>query len=150
MMTEYYGTHTEAIAYFNERLDTRIWDETLYDNRIAALIMAARAIDKLNFAGNKNDSDQNLQFPRGDDIVIPVEIKYAAYEIALAFLDGYNPDQEVGTLGVLSESYSGVRTTYDASHVNEHIRAGIPSIEAWEYLRPFLRDPTRVRLSRVS
>ncbi|KKL95026.1 hypothetical protein LCGC14_1858730 [marine sediment metagenome] len=149
-MTEYYGTHAGAETYFSERLDTRVWDETVYNDRISSLIMAARAIDKLNFAGDKAVALQQLQFPRGDDSDVPVEIKYAAYEIAIALLDGYSPDQEVETLGVLSEAYSGVRTTYDADHVNEHIRAGIPSIEAWEFLRPFLRDPTRVRLSRVS
>lgn len=149
-MANYYGTHTAAIVYFNERLDTRVWDEALYNDRISALIMATRAIDKLNFAGDKNDADQTLQFPRGDDTLVPTEVEYATYEVALVLLDGYSPDQEVETLGVLSESYSGVRTTYDVGHVNEHIRAGIPSIEAWEYLRPFLRDPTRVRLSRVS
>lgn len=146
----FYGSQARAEVYFSKRLDTRIWDEALSSDREAALIMATTAIDKLNFAGDKNDADQDLQFPRGDDTVVPIEIEYAAYEVTLALLDGYNPDEEVETLGVLSESYSGVRTTYDADHVNEHIRAGIPSVEAWEYLRPFLRDPTRVRLSRVS
>jgi hypothetical protein len=146
----FYGSQARAEVYFSKRLDTRVWDEAIANDREAALIMATVAIDKLNFASDKNDVDQNLQFPRGDDIVIPTEIEYATYEVALALLDGYNPDEEVETLGILSESYSGVRTTYDANHVNEHIRAGIPSIEAWEYLRPFLRDPTQVKLSRVS
>lgn len=146
----YYGTQSRATVYFNKRLNTRVWDEALYNDRDAALIMATRAIDKLNFAGDKNDSEQALQFPRGDDTEIPVDIEYATYEVALALLDGYDPDQEVETLGVLSETYSGVRSTYDANHVNEHIRAGIPSIEAWDLLRPYLRDPTQVRLSRVS
>lgn len=146
----YYGTISRANVYFSKRLNTRVWDETLYNDREAALIMATRAIDKLNFAGEKYDSSQSLQFPRGDDIEIPVDIEYAAYEIALALLDGYNQDQEVETLGVLTEVYSGVRTTYDASYVNEHKRAGIPSIEAWEYLKPYLRDQTQLRLSRVS
>lgn len=146
----YYGTISRANVYFSKRLNTRVWDEALYNDREASLIMATRAIDKLNFAGDKHSSAQSLQFPRGDDTEIPVDIEYAAYEVALALLDGYNPDQEAQTLGVLSETYSGVRTTYDADHVNEHIRAGIPSIEAWEYLKPYLRDPTRLRLSRVS
>lgn len=146
----YYGTLSRANVYFSKRLNTRVWDETLYNDREASLIMATRVIDKLNFAGDKHDPAQPLQFPRSDDADIPVDIEYAAYEVALALLDGYNPDQEAQTLGVLSVTYSGVRTTYDANHVNEHIRAGIPSIEAWEYLKPYLRDPTRLRLSRVS
>lgn len=150
LVWNYYGTQSRAGVYFSKRLDTRIWDETSPKDRDAALIMATRAIDKLNFAGGKNNSDQALQFPRGDDTEIPIDIEYATYEVALVLLDGYDPDQEIETLGVMAEAYSGVRTTYDASHVNEHIRAGIPSIEAWDLLRPYLRDPTQVRLSRVS
>lgn len=146
----FYGTIVRATSYFSKRLNTKKWDMSLQNDRESALIMATTAIDKLNYAGNKNDITQVLQFPRGDDPNIPIEIEFAAYEIALAFLDGYNQNEEVETLGVLSESYSGVRTTYDVGHVNEHIRAGIPSIEAWEYLKPFLRDSTQVRLSRVS
>lgn len=146
----YYGTSILANEYFNNRLNTRVWDEAISSDKEAALIMAARAIDRLNFAGDKYDADQNMQFPRGDDTEIPTDIVYAAYELALAFLDGVDQDQEVETLGILSETYSGVRTTYDVDHVNEHIRAGIPSIEAWEYLRPYLRDHLQVRLSRVT
>lgn len=146
----YYGTQSRANVYFSKRLNTRVWDEAVYNDRDAALIMATRAIDRLNFAGDKNDVDQALQFPRGDDTEIPVDIEYATYEMVLALLDEVDMDQEVETLGVLSETYSGVRTTYDADHVNEHIRAGIPSIEAWEYLKPYLRDSTCLRLSRVS
>lgn len=146
----YYGTISRANVYFSKRLNTGAWDNAFYNDRESSLIMATRIIDRLNFAGDKSSEDQVLQFPRCDDTKVPVSIEYAAYEIALALLDGYNPDQEVQTLGVLSESYSGVRTTYDADYVNEHIRAGVPSIDAWEYLRPFLRDPKRVRLSRVS
>jgi hypothetical protein len=146
----FYGTISRANAYFSKRLNTRIWDEALYNDQEASLIMATRAIDKLNFAGDKNDSDQDLQFPRNDDTEVPINIEYAAYEVALALLDGYNSDHEIETLGVLSESYSGVRTTYDADYVNEHKRAGIPSIEAWEYLKSYLRDPSCLRLSRVS
>lgn len=146
----YYGSISRANVYFSKRLNTRVWDEAIYSDREASLIMATRAIDRLNFAGDKNDSEQALQFPRNDDTDIPIEIEYATYELALTLLDEVDMDQEVQTLGVLSETYSGVRTTYDADYVNEHIRAGIPSIGAWEYLRPFLRDPSLVRLSRVS
>ena len=146
----YYGTISRASAYFSKRLNTRVWDVALYADREAALIQATRAIDKLNYAGDRAESTQDLQFPRNDDTDVPVEIEYACYEIALAFLDGYDQDQEVQTVGVLSESYSSVRTTYDGSFVVEHIRAGIPSIEAWEYLHPFLRDSRAVRVSRVS
>jgi len=146
----YYGTQSRANVYFSKRLKTQVWDSALYNDREAALIMATRKIDRLNFAGNKHESTQDLQFPRGDDVEVPVEIEYATYELALVLLGDYDENQEITSLGVLTEAYSGVRTTYDGTYVNEHIRAGIPSVEAWDFLRPFLRDHVQVRLSRVS
>jgi hypothetical protein len=146
----FYGTISRANVYFSRRLNTRSWDTAVYSDREAALIQATRTIDKLNFAGDKADSSQSLQFPRNNDAEVPIEIEFACYEIVLVLLDGYNQDQEIQTIGVLSESYSSVRTTYDGDFVAEHVRAGIPSIEAWEYLYPFLRDSRSVRISRVS
>jgi hypothetical protein len=145
-----YGSNTGAEAYFTERLNTDAWDNALVKDRTAARAQATRAIDQLNFENCKNDPLQELQFPRGDDIVVPIEVEYATYELLLKLLEGVDVDQEAETIGVLSELYSGVRTTYDESHVNEHIRAGIPSIEAWRYLKPFLRDPRSLKVSRVN
>jgi hypothetical protein len=146
----YYGTIDGAGTYYSTRLNTAIWERSVLEDRVAALTMATAAIDKLNIAGSKADADQELQFPRCNDTVVPTAIERAAYEIVLTLLDGYDQEQEVETLGVLSEAYSGVRTTYDAHYVNEHKRAGIPSSEAWELLLPYLRDPTLMRISRVS
>lgn len=147
---EYYGSMSGAINYFAHRLNTTVWDQALYSDREAALIEATRAIDNLNYGGDKASTTQNLQFPRNDDTVIPTEIEFACYEIAITLLDEVDMDQEVQTIGVMSEAYSGARTTYDGDFVNEHIRAGIPSIKAWEYLKPFLRDPRLLRVSRVN
>ena len=147
---EYYGSISGAINYFNHRLNTSVWDQAIYNEREAALIEATRLIDNLNYGGSKADSIQNLQFPRNNDTVVPVEIEYATYEIAISLLDGVDMDQEAQTIGVMSEAYSGARTTYDGDYVNDHIRAGIPSIRAWDYLKPFLRDPRLLRVSRVN
>ena len=65
-------------------------------------------------------------------------------------LEGYEPEIEAATLGILSETSSGVRSTYDNTFVNDHIRAGIPSIEAWLYLKTFLFDPLEITISRVN
>jgi hypothetical protein len=146
----FYGSVTRATSYFDNKLSTGPWDRALQPERAISLTEATAIIDRLNFANDKNDVDQSLQFPRGDDADIPLDIEYATYEIAIVLLDGYDENQEVETLGILSEAYSGVRTTYDADHVNEHKRAGIPSIQAWELLKPFLRDNTLLKLSRVS
>jgi hypothetical protein len=146
---EYYGTLLAAEHYFNYKLDSSDWDLATIKDREKALIQATRAIDKLNFLHDKFNIDQTLQFPRGVSEAVPIEIEYACYEIAIKLLGGIDVDVEAKTLGVMSESYTGIRTAYDPSFVNEHIRAGIPSIEAWEYLKPFLRDSRTVKLLRV-
>ncbi len=112
--------------------------------------MATRAIDRLNFAGDKADDAQALQFPRGEDVSVPKDIEYACYELALAFLDGVDLEQEAQSVGVASDAFSGVRTTYDGDSYAEHMRAGIPSIVAWQYLKPYLRDPREIVISRVN
>lgn len=146
----YYGTLTAAEVYFNYRLNSDAWDDALVKDREAALIQATRAIDKLNYENEKYEEDQVLQFPRGDDETVPVEIEYACYEIAIKLLEGHDSEVEAESMGVLTETYSGVRTTYQQGYATEHLRAGIPSIEAWEYLKPYLRDQRGVELLRVS
>ncbi len=148
-MSSYYGTNAGAIAYFDERLNSRIWSETILNDRIKALKMATRAIDKLNIAGRKYDDDQELQFPRYDDTAVPLDIERACYECAYAYLDGIDMELEQKNIGVTSDAFSGARVSYDSNFVEEHIRAGIASTEAWAYLRPYLRNPHTITLRRV-
>lgn len=92
---------------------------------------------------------QELEFPRGADTVIPTDIKTACYEIAFALLDGVDPEAELDDLGVVSQGYSSVRTTYDRTSVPQHHNAGIPSAVAWRFLKPYLQDGRAVKISRV-
>ena len=149
MASAYYGTNAGATAFFDEKLDTRIWGVTVLNDRIRALQMATKAIDKLNIAGTKADDDQELQFPRYGDTVVPVDVERACYECAYAYLDGVDMELEKKNIGMTSDAFSGARATYDLHFVEEHIRAGIPSSEAWAYLRPYLRNPQEIILRRV-
>ena len=146
----FYGTVSGAQAYFDTRLFTSDWDDATNNDREKSLSMATRAIDRLNFAGDRFDESQDLQFPRGDDETVPIEIEYATYECALSYLGGVSIDQEIRNLGISSFQFNGVQDVFNSSVVNEHYRAGIPSAEAWIYLRPFLRDPRQFLMSRVS
>lgn len=147
----YYGSITGANLYFgSQRLNSEPWEEALVNNRQKGLIMATRAIDRLNFAGEKTDEDQSLQFPRGVDTVVPLDIELAAYECTLKFLDDVDMQDEIESIGITQNKYLGTHSTYDASFVAEYIRAGIPSAEAWIHLKPYLRDPQAIELSRVS
>jgi hypothetical protein len=149
-VASYYGTLAEAQAYFDTRLNVGAWERSTVADREKALYQATRAIDNLNFAGDKTDDDQEHQFPRYADADVPTEIEQATYEEAIGLLEGHDPEIETRTIGVMSEAYSGSRTTYDGNHVEEHIRAGLVSASAWRLIRPFLREPRQVRLSRVS
>jgi len=147
---EIYGTLVRANIYFATILNTDAWDNAIITDRQKSLIMSTRLIDRLNFAGFVAEEQQPLQFPRGTDTTIPLDIEYACYEIALALLNGFDAEQETLSLGVSSDAFSGVRTTYDGDTHMEHIRAGIPSITAWNYLKPYLSDPRQVLISRVN
>lgn len=173
-MYTYYGTVDEADTYFDNRLHEEAWTDASADDRRKALIAATVIIDALNYRGQKAavydimyDSDgilldvtdeelrdadwsQDLEFPRDSDVDVPEEIEIACWEIAHALLDGVDPDLELENLGVVSQGIASVRTTYNRNHTQvEHLINGIPSAAAWRYLRPFLRDSSAIKFSRV-
>jgi len=166
-----YASVVEAQAYFDERLNENAWTDASPQDKGKSLVAATRIIDRLNFKGckttvydlvtanaeatqeeiNAASAAQELQFPRDTDTDIPIEIKYACYEIAYALLDGIDPDLELENLAIISHGYAAVRTTYSRSHnPPEHLNAGVPSATAWRFLRPFLREPGGIILSRVN
>lgn len=163
----YYGTIAEASAYFASRLHEPAWEEATPSQREASLIEAREIIDSLAYKGSKatvyalpsdaEDIDiraaeaaQVLEFPRGEDTVVPDDIKQAEFEIANALLDGVDIQMEIEALGVSSQGLESVRTTYSRGHQPvEHIVNGVPSFRAWRLLRPFLRDEDSLRIIRV-
>jgi len=150
MITSAYCTKTEADTYFSGRLNTDAWDDASDADKDKVLIQATRIIDQLNFKGEKTDAAQELQFPRNDDTEVPDDIKCACSEIALALLDGVDPEIEADNLFMISQGYANVRSTYDRQAQAEHSVAGVPSVTAWRYLLPYLRDSRAVDLSRVN
>jgi hypothetical protein len=173
-MYSYYGTLVDANEYFDNRLFEEAWFDAIASDRPKALIKATQIIDALNFKGDKHsvyeimyDADgneldvtdeeireaeesQELEFPRGEDTEVPEPILVACWEIAQALLDGIDPDLDVENLGIVSQGYASVRTTYARSQAQvEHLMHGVPSATAWRYLKPFLRDADSVKLSRV-
>lgn len=171
MVATYYGTVAEAHAYFSNRLHERAWTRAVASKRPKALLAATRIIDALNYKGMKAaeytlresvecptdeqireaNASQELEFPRGSDTDIPLDIRIACYEIAYSLLDGKDAEQEIEALAVTSSGYSSVRTTYNRSQVPiEHLINGVVSSPAWKLIRPYLRDELLVKLSRVS
>lgn len=173
-MYSYYGTLVEANTYFSNRLHEEAWYDAAAHDRPKALIKATQIIDSLNFKGEKTavydilydengdelditdeeireaEASQELEFPRGEDTEVPDAILIACWEITHALLDGVDPDLDVENLGVVSQGYASVRTTYSRAQSQvEHLMHGIPSATAWRYIKPFLRDADEVKLSRV-
>lgn len=167
--TDYYGTLDEAATYFANRLHERAWTGATPTDRPKALWAATRIIDTLSYKGEKAavyavvlaDEDateeekreasltQPLEFPRGSDTEVPEAIRIATYEIAHSLLDGKDPEAELERLGISSQGFESVRTTYARNQQPiDHIINGVPNALAWRLIRPFLRDGEQLKLVR--
>ena len=176
-MAENYGTVNGANVYFTERLFTEAWDNADGTDRQAALIQATRIIDTLNYKGVKAtvydikydadgdlvcpgptedqlitaDQAQYLEFPRGKDSSVPEEIEWATYEIAIALLEGFDPNTAGDALRVIKQTYASVGTTYAEGDVsNEFLLYGIPNGTVWRWLYPRLDLDRLLDIRRVS
>jgi len=156
-----YGTYTEGDTYFANRLWVSVWTEALDSQKTIALSEASMRIDRLRFLGVKADADQDLEFPRyyldadGTDNgaegteVVPDEIQYACFEVAMALLDERDPDMEYENLVISGHGFDKLRTSMN-DNVLQHTLAGIPSVTAWRYLLPFLASGRTLKIKRVT
>lgn len=163
-----YITEEEVENYLGGSMKASVWFAAPPAEKQAAIIEATRIINRLNFKGvpaaiyhaqidgtpqselRVLADQQDLAFPRNEDTHIPRDIKAACCEIAFAILDGYNPENEMRALATVSESIGplSLRATYDRTQALEWVLAGVPSPTAWQLLRPYLRDPRAVSVSR--
>lgn len=171
----YYGTLDEADDYFAHRLHETAWSASNATQHEKALWAATQILDTLNFKGHKAtvhalletyralhtkptdeqirdaEASQDREFPRGADTDVPEAIRTACYDIAHDLLDGKDPEIELENLGITSQAYSSVRTTYHREQVPiEHIVNGVPNALAWRKIRPFLRDSELIKIDRIS
>ena len=108
-----YVTLAEANTYFETVPDSSTWDNKTDDQKKRSLISATRWIDSFVFYGDRCDDGQALKFPRNNYQVdgvelacstIPVNIKYAQYELARALAnDSEAMTGNVGTDGNIEE-----------------------------------------------
>lgn len=147
----FYGTVERADNYFAMLLEGQLWCCTERLRKIQALISSTKRIDRLNFVGTLHCATQPLQFPRGTDTLVPVDIEEACYQLALALLSGVDPDTEADNINVTLQAYGlGLRSEYDRTSVPPHTAAGIPSPSAWNLLKPYLSARLGMLLRRVS
>ena len=142
-----YVTLQEAADYFVNRISD--WTDYTTTEKTQALNMSTSSIDRLNFAGDKTDEDQDLEFPRDDDTAYPQAIQDACCLCAAKILDGFNVDDVREEARFISQAYGSVKQAFN-QHVLPHLSAGIPSSEAWDLLTPYLRQSNVLRFDRVS
>ena len=147
----YYGTVHEADVFYNTLTATRsaVWTASTAVVKRRAIIEATRAIDRLAFKGAKSSSTQPLEFPRASGTT-PVQIEEAAYLLAIKYVPAHDADDDYSRVGVNAEKYHDVSRDYFENSRNiTHIASGIPSIEAWRLLMPFLRSPRTIKSIRI-
>lgn len=174
-----YGTVNEGNAFFAARLHSYDWDNASVADRLAALVQATELIDQFDYVGQKNtvqtaldaieavngDSTtdanvevlrlanlaQPLEFPRGTATTdVPTEIETATYLIAKALLSGRDPDMDLEALAARGVQYGDLKTQYSrGGNTQEHLAHLIPSPQAWNLIRPFLRERNQFNLNRV-
>ena len=139
------GSQTYIDQYI---IETDPWDEASEIKKNKALNMATVIINQLNFKGAKTEKTQDNQFPR-DDLEIPDDIKYACTDIALSILDGVDMELEYQSTFDLVQSVSNIKHAQDTTQVPAHIQSGVPSLNAWNKLIPYLRSPYDISIKRV-
>lgn len=145
-----------ADTYFASRLNSDKWIAASAEQKVQALIMATKKIDRQKINGIKADHSQVLQFPRTlysyepsilnnfdgkqisstpgwvNETVVSECVKEAVCEEALALLKGIPKRLELQQQGVKSMSIGNLSETYSGS-VKKLI-----SQEALELLSPYL------------
>jgi hypothetical protein len=135
---------SDGDTYLQGRLFAEAWFAATPDKKEAALSHATKIIDALSFRGLKVTTDQVLSWPRilepGMAPITPQAIYDACCEIALALVAGINPESEARNVNKTSQGYGALRTTKNTAQVDVHFNNGVPSISAWNLMRPYLTD----------
>lgn len=146
----------DADLYFKGRVGSDAWDCDDYEDdnnecflKLQALIDATRRVNNLAYKGCRSVEGQEHSFPRGGDSEVPNNIQYAVCELANELLDGVDDNLEMSEQNVLSQAFSGIKSTHDKDVHQLYTLAGIPSAIAWRYLLPYLRDIRNIKMVRV-
>jgi len=128
-----YATLVEADTYFSTQLFSAAWDDSTDEIKTVALTHATTLIDRLS-----------ITIPT----IVPQDIKDANCEIALALLEGKDPNAEAEGASVKSFKIGPVsQTNRDVDQI--HLLRGIPSLSAWRLLMPYMKDDYAIRLHRT-
>ena len=137
---EYIKTH-----YLSEDPLRLVWEDLLEEDQVVLLNKSFQVLELLPFAGRKFDPKQANAFPRWPQQEVPVAIKWAQIENALAKSDTSNAEdakfyERMWMYGVESYSIGNLseRTSTGSYSVNGAQATGITSAIADRLLRPYL------------
>jgi hypothetical protein len=117
----------------------------------AACGQATDIVNRLNYWGSPLTSEVgDNAFPRDWETIVSQEILDAVCLIALALIDGLDPDEDIDGLRQSSTRFEQVSVSYSDSVVPQHLYAGVPSGTAWQLLAPYLAGVESVNINRVS
>lgn len=146
----FYGTLNGANGFHAAMLEGQRWAETDPLRRVQALRSATQRINNLSFKGSRTDAAQNGEWPRFGSTTVPSAIEQATYLVALALLEGVEPDTEAINLRAITSGFGSLRSDFDRDKVPHHIICGIPSKLAWDLLLPYLYEQRGLDMERVS
>lgn len=153
----YYGTVSGGDTFFASRLHSWDWENSSNADKLKALNQASQLIDQFDYQGQKYaitalgteyteaqlqaaNVSQPLEFPRGDVNTVPNEVERAAYLIAKELLSGRDPNMELEMALNKNTRFGQLASSKDVEgKVLEHQAHLIPSPEAWNLIKPFLR-----------
>ena len=145
-----YVTFQEAEDYIRshyvcENELRRQWELTTVDDKVVLLNRSFQVLEMLPFAGRKLDPKQPNAFPRWPQKEVPVAIKWAQIENALAKSDTSNEEdakfyERLWMYGVESYSIGNLseRTSTGSYSVGGARATGVTSAIADRLLRPYL------------
>lgn len=161
-----YGTVPLANQFFSSRLHNFDWINSSENDKLRALNQAAELINQFDYSGQKYsvtilgekptyeqiqtaNAAQEDEFPRGTSDVVPPEILKAAYLIAQALLSGRDPEMDLESRMQKTSRVGDLASTFDTEGNNlEHIAHLIPSPQAWNLIRPWLRERNQFDIIR--
>ena len=157
-----YVTLTEANSYFETVPDSSTWTNKTDDQKNRSLIAATRWIETLVFYGKRCDNGQALKFPRNNYIVdgveltcsvIPLNIKYAQYELARALANDTDAiTGATGTDGNFSEVKLGdIEVKYNTNSQGAGTINNILDVYPWlqSYLGAYMLGGSGTYQTRV-
>lgn len=114
-----YADVATADAYLGADFAASTWRDALTDDKARALVSATRVLDRQSWAGEKEDPDQALAWPRADtgidgveDDVVPTAIINASIELANAILTGTDAANQTQAQSIKRQAAGSVSIEY--------------------------------------